>query len=528
VHALEFSSPPDTDTLRRAIREIVRRHAVLRTTFAILDGQLTQLIHQDADISVPVLDLTEAGMAGTASQWLRHPSVRQIKNARFDLSVDYPIRAALCQLGPESVAMLLVVHHIASDLASVEIMLGDLAAVYSAFERGEPSPLPELPRQYAELVAGQQAAIDGDKMDEHIRYWRQQLADLPPPIDLAMGRFRPTVVSTRAASLRFSFTSELVKDVYHIARHEQVTVFTVILAAYCATLASVTGERDLLVTVPSVQREEDETAGLIGCFLTMLVLRVYVDNKISGRDFIQHVWSTVIDGLEHRDVSLDTLVEIAAPQRDTRFRPLAQVGCAVDEVLAGDRDFGSVRAVSRYVERESVTYDLMLSVQTTQHSMDVTLEYCIDVVPKQVVERIAAHLQDVLRLMSENTSGPLTALLTISDPTAGLSSELIGLPGEALYQHVKEMSRGAPEADFDHQVVARIAAVWKEILSVNKVRLRDDFYDLGGRSMAMIRLVMQLGEAFGIDVPVVEFLQAPTLADQARLIGRLMAEQVDS
>jgi acyl carrier protein len=421
--------------------------------------------------------------------------------------------------------MLLVVHHIASDLASVEIMLGDIAAAYSAFERGDHSPLPDLPCQYAELVARQQATMNVEKMDEHLRYWRTQLADLPPPIDLAMGRFRPPVVSTRAASLRFSLSTELVEDIYRLARSEQVTVFNIILAAYCITLAGTTGARDLLVTVPSVQRDADESAGLIGCFLTMLVLRIHVDDRLSARGFVQHVWNTVVDGLEHRDVSLDAIVEIAPPQRDTRFRPLAQVGCTVAEVLAGEHDFGSVRARSRYVERDSVTYDLMLTVQTSRKAMEVTFEYCIDIVEEQIVERMAANLEDGLRLISGNPSAPLTTLLASSGPAAGLPSELIRLPDGAQEEHLDQISPREPGPDFDHQVATRIAAVWKEILAVNQVRLRDDFYDLGGRSMAMIRLVMQLGETFGIDVPVVDFLQAPTLADQACLIGRLMAEQ---
>ncbi len=152
--AVELDAPVDTGALCEAIQEIVRRHAALRTTFALADGEIWQQVHPDAVIPVPVINLDQAGSARQPEgYWLRHPQVRPIIGAPFDLAKDFPIRAGLVRLPAGRFGLLVVVHHIVSDLASAQILRSELTAVYAAFARGAPSPLPALRVPYEELMS---------------------------------------------------------------------------------------------------------------------------------------------------------------------------------------------------------------------------------------------------------------------------------------------------------------------------------------------------------------------------------------
>jgi acyl carrier protein len=521
VEALEFSDDIEPAAFRRAVQEIVRRHAVLRTTVAMVDGVLEQRIHEDADISVPIITITAPDVAaedGAAApgHWLHHPAVHRLVDDPFHLATQYPVRAAVCRLPGGVSGAVVVVHHIASDMASAQIMLDELAALYGAFARGEPSPLPDPVRQYADLAIRDHASAD--EAAEHVRYWTKQLADLPAPIDLARPNRRPQIPGTRAASLRCSLPDALVRDVAEFARAEQVTVFAVAMAAYYVALTVVGGERDLLVAVPNLQREDEESEKLIGCFLHMLPLRAVVIDGSRVREFVQTIWAGMIEALEHRALPFDKIAEIIEAPCGSGFHPLTQVGFTMAGVPTRERTFGPVRATSLCVERESITYDLMANLQTTPRSMDLTLEYRVDIVPRPTVERMARVYPDVLRLMSVDPTRPLGTVLEEAgfDPAARRERPARGSGSPEPADAADSSATG-----LDPDVTARLAAIWKEILEVDEVDTADAFYTRGGRSLAMIKLVLRIVETFDADLPISAVLQAPTLADQSRLISRL-------
>ncbi|MFI6934726.1 condensation domain-containing protein [Streptomyces sp. NPDC050287] len=516
AEAVELSGAADIAALRRAVREIVRRHQVLRSTIVMVDGEPRQRVQPNWDIPVRIVDLADACSGGGNSDWLRHPDARKLVDEPFDLATQYPIRGSVFRLAPDRLGLLVVVHHIASDMMSAEILLTELSDLYGAFEKGQSSPLPELTCQYAEVAAQQHTSMTGPYLDEHVRYWQERLTNLPAPLDLALGSLRPHMVSARGAVVRLPLDEDVARAVHTFAGSERVTVFTIALAAYHLTLAAYTGDRDILVAVPSVQREDELSARLIGCFLNTLVLREYIDERLSVREFIESVWSTVTEALEYRELSYSRVIELASPPRRPGFRPLTQVGFTAAEAKTGELAFGSLRGRPLSIDRDSIAYDLMATVLVSSDALDVVFEYCVDVLNEQMVERMTQTFRDILRQMCSAPDAPLNALLTAGRPADTYPRR----PAAPLADHQTPEGLGEAGQEDADPVIQRLAGLWEEALGVPEVHPEDDFFACGGHSLALIALMMKIEETFAVELPLSEVLQTPSLREQARLIGR--------
>ena len=205
-YCIRVTGPLDVDALRRAVNEIVRRHEVLRTSFAIVDGAPVQQIMPTLELPLDVASLESLPPEARAAE------VRRVAGdeaqAPFDLQHDPPLRARLLRLGADEHWLLLTVHHIASDAWSSAILARELSALYDAYSRGAPSPLAELPVQYADFAEWQREWLQGDVLAEQLGYWKRALADLPI-VELPTDRPRPPIPSYRGAHFDFALDDAL-------------------------------------------------------------------------------------------------------------------------------------------------------------------------------------------------------------------------------------------------------------------------------------------------------------------------------
>ncbi|MFP5286891.1 MAG: condensation domain-containing protein, partial [Thermoanaerobaculia bacterium] len=194
--ALRVEGPLDPEVLARYLGEIVRRHEALRTTFAASQGFPEQVIHPAVPIGLNVVDL--AALPERETQALALVEEEAVRP--FDLARGPLLRSLLLQLGENDHIFALTLHHIVSDGWSAGVLVREVAALYAAFAEGRPSPLPELPVQYADFAAWQRSRLQGEVLESELSFWRRQLAGLPPRLELPTDRPRPGVQSFRGAS----------------------------------------------------------------------------------------------------------------------------------------------------------------------------------------------------------------------------------------------------------------------------------------------------------------------------------------
>ncbi|MGH7581163.1 MAG: condensation domain-containing protein, partial [Gemmatimonadales bacterium] len=260
----------DLGALGRALDAIVARHEALRTSIVAVDGAPQQIVVHAASVPLPVMDLGALPHRDSEAQRLAVEEVRR----PFDLARGPLFRAVLFRLASDEHLLVLTVHHIISDAWSLGVLFRELGALYRAFARGEPSPLPDLPIQYADYAAWQRRTLQGETLERELVYWRGQLEGLPPALELLTDRPRPEVQGTRGAK-QSAFVPKPVSDgLKALSRREGATLFTTLLAAFHTLLGRYTGQDDIVVGSPIAGRTQAETEGLVGFFVNTLALRL--------------------------------------------------------------------------------------------------------------------------------------------------------------------------------------------------------------------------------------------------------------
>ena len=272
--------------LAQALREIVRRHEALRTTFTHFEGQPQQVIGPAFNLPLPVVDLQELPEREREIQV--RTLAREEAQRPFDLAQGPLVRTTLLRLAAEEHVLLLTMHHIVSDGWSQGVFWRELQALYEAFATGKPSPLPELSIQYADFAHWQRQWLQGEVLEAQLAYWKQQLAGLST-LQLPTDRPRPAVQTFRGARHPVVFSPPLMQALKALSQQHGVTLFMTLLAAFQILLHRYTGQDDIVVGSPIANRNRSEIEGLIGFFVNTLVLRTNLSGNPSFRELLGRV-----------------------------------------------------------------------------------------------------------------------------------------------------------------------------------------------------------------------------------------------
>ncbi|HSU83995.1 MAG TPA: condensation domain-containing protein, partial [Thermoanaerobaculia bacterium] len=381
----------ETAALTAALTELVGRHESLRTTFPSVEGEPRQAIAPPAPFPLPAIDLAglpEPARSAEASRLTARESLRP-----FALGSGPLFRAALLKLTEEHHVLLLSMHHVVSDGWSIEILVRELAALYDAFVAGRPSPLAELPVQYADFAVWQRRWLRGAALSRQLDYWRLQLAGAPAGLDLPTDFPRPAVQTfngaIRSAELPLADLSEL-------CRREGVTLFMVLLAGLDVLLSRYSGQEDVLVGSPVANRNRVETEGLIGFFVNTLVLRLRLGEAVSFRELLLQARGTTLAAYGFQDLPFETLVEELKPQRDLSRSPFFQVLLSLQTLSGELPGMGGLRLSPIEGEHRSAKFDLSLFVVESEAAPRLIIEHNTDLYEGATVQRLLGHLRLLL------------------------------------------------------------------------------------------------------------------------------------
>src|SRR5437763_1180334 len=276
--ALRLRGSVDVAALSRAWNEIVARHEILRTRYALAGAEPVQVIDAPEERPLELVDLSGQPAAERAAAAAR--TVERESLTGFDLARDWPVRARLVRLAPDEHIFLLVFHHIACDEWSIDVVARELAGHYAAAIGNGRAPLAPLPVQYADFAGWQRAQAAGGGLDRHLDYWRAQLAGLEP-LDLPGDRPRPAVRDWHGASVPFELPADLAAAVRDLAATHEVTLFVALLTAFQALLSRYVGGSDIAVGTAMSGRAHPQLRQLVGYGLNSVVLRARWDGDPS-------------------------------------------------------------------------------------------------------------------------------------------------------------------------------------------------------------------------------------------------------
>jgi amino acid adenylation domain-containing protein len=384
--------------LEQGIQEIVRRHESLRTTFAVMDGEPVQVIHKDGPAMNIALDRVDLRRLSAPEREAEiHRRAMAEAQLPFNLAEGPLLRAKLLKLGERDHALLMTMHHIVSDAWSQGVFIREMAVLYDAFSNEKPSPLPDLPLQYADFTEWQREWLQGEVMEAQLDYWRGRLCDNPPPLSLITDYPRPPVQTARGAKLSRSLPKPLANALKELCRREGATLFMTLLAAFQVLLHRYTGQDDISVGTPVANRNRAEIEDLIGCFINTLVMRIDISGDPSFRELLRRAREVALGAYAHQDLPFEKLVEVLKPERDMSRPSLFQVMLILQNVPREIDVAGRGLTLSALkIDKGTSNFDLTLTMVEEAKGLNATAEYNTDLFKAETIERLLQHLQTLL------------------------------------------------------------------------------------------------------------------------------------
>ena len=400
--------------LKQSLNEIIKRHETLRTTFLMMDGRLMQRIAPHLTIELSVHNLEELPVHEQEAAMMQLAVVEAQRP--FDLEAGPLIRAWLLRQTQTKHMLLLALHHIISDGWSMGVLYQELTALYDAYSKGKPSPLTNLPVQYADYAAWQQEWLQDSVLEPQLAYWKQQLAGAPPLLELPFDKPRPPVETFRGTYERFTLPSSLIAELENIARREGVTLFMILLTALMLLLSYASSQDDIVVGTDVANRRSVEIERLIGFFVNQLVLRADLSGNPTLSELLQRVRKAVLDAYEHQDVPFDQLVKALNPVRHPDRSPLFQTKLVLQHIPAILPSSSAVTIARQLIDNGTAQLDLLLILhQAPSGELQGFWQYNTDLFEAKTIARMNQHFSVILKTLATSLAYKLSDIKALLD-----------------------------------------------------------------------------------------------------------------
>ncbi|MEG4572782.1 amino acid adenylation domain-containing protein [Microcoleus sp. N3A4] len=397
--------------LERSISEIIKRHEILRTTFGIANGQPVMVIQDAFNFALPVVNLEELPETERESEALRLATLEA--KQPFDLAQGPLVRGTLMQLGEADYRLFLTIHHIVIDAVSLYgLFLKELGTLYTTFSLGLPSPLSELPIQFADFAYWQRQWLQGEVLENQLRYWKQQLADLPT-LQLPTDRSRSPIQSFRGARQCVALPQTLSEAIASLSQKEGVTLYMTLLAAFKTLLYRYTGQTDIVVGTVTAGRNQSEIHQLIGCFINTLVLRTDLKDNPTFQQLLERVREVTLGAFAYQDLPFEKLVETLHPERNLGQNPLFQVAFVLQPPMSGMDSMLNWSQLD--IDTETAKFDLTLELQETSEGIVGRFEYSTDLFDADSIKRMVGHFQTLLEGIVTNPEQKIAELPLLTE-----------------------------------------------------------------------------------------------------------------
>jgi surfactin family lipopeptide synthetase A len=392
VLILERTGPLDRESLERSLREIYRRHEILRTTFPAVDGTVVPAVaeHQTVELRVTQLDGLPERSRGPEVLRIATEEARQ----PFDLANGPLMRARLLGLTQQHYILVVTLHTLVADEWSLSVLSRELGILYQAYSAGARSPLSDLPVQYGDYAHGQRSWFEGDVLERHISYWRKRLAGIPPVLELPTDRPRPPVQRFRGGCESLALSKSLSEALRDLSEREGVTLFVMLLTAFQTLLSRYTGQPDIAVGAIVPGRNAVGTEDLIGLFAHTVIIRTEIDADPTFRELLGRVRDRVRNDYEYQNMPFDRLVGELQPERELSRNPLFQVMFSLSPSMS-PAQLGWARA-GLEVDSGASKVDLQLQVADRPEGIIARFTYNSDMLDGSTINRMAGHFQTLL------------------------------------------------------------------------------------------------------------------------------------
>ena len=384
----------DLGLLERVLRTIVERHEVLRTVIGEQDGVGYQRLRPAKDWSMEqeCID-SEAARQTRLAAFVARP---------FDLSADYMIRACLFETAGADAMLAVVVHHIASDGWSGEILEKEFRTIYGALRRGEPLELQPQALQYRDYAVWQRRYLSGEYLERQLAWWERRLAGAPA-LQLPTDGARQVVKSLAGEVMTFVLDRELGDGLRKLCREEEVTMYMVMLSAFVVLLQRYSGQDDICVGTPVANRTQRELEGMIGFFVNTLVIRSDAGGDPAFEELLGRVRQATLEAYDHQQAPFEKVVERVVKDRDWSRNPLFQVMFTLENIARETKEQEALPI--------AMMFDLSLTVEAgAEGGIGYRIGYSTELFGRERIGRMGRHYEQLLKSVAGDRTQSLSRL----------------------------------------------------------------------------------------------------------------------
>lgn len=414
---LEINGNLNVKALEQTLAEIIKRHEILRTAFKLVNGTPVQAIDPGLTVRLPVIDLQQYSEVEKAAQ-ARRLAIEEISRT-FDLANGPLMRSSLLQLGSESYILLITMHHIVFDGWSTAIFIKELSTLYQAFAKNLPSPLADLPIQYADFAVWQRQWLNEDILKPKLDYWKQKLAGTPPLLELPIDRPRPLVDSMQGDSETFQLSAEVTEKLKNLSKRSGATLYMILLATLATLLFRYSSQEDIVIGSPIANRYPKETEPLIGLFINTLVLRMNLGENPTFMELLTRVRQVTLEAYENQNVPFEKLVKELNVKRDLTRNPLFQVWYTLQNTAVEGLELTGLQVRSLEFENPTAIFDLEFILEYMSEGIKGRLRYKTDLFETSTIVQMLKSFQTLLQSIVAEPERRLSNLILLTDEETG-------------------------------------------------------------------------------------------------------------
>jgi Condensation domain len=398
----------DVSALERALRELVARHAALRTVVMLEQRQPRQIARESWALELPVTDLGQ--IPPSEREAVLAETLRQLSRQPFDLARDLMFRSDLFRLDDDEHVLLIRMHHIAGDAASDRILFHELGVCYDAARRGVPVTLPAPLLEYADFAVWQREQLQGERLEELVAHWKRYLDGAPALLKLPIDRPRPEIQRHVGAHREVAYPEQLRRGLAELARAQNATLFMVLLGALATLLYRLTGERDLVIGTPMANRNHVELEQVVGFFSNTVAVRIDLFGSPRFGDVVARTREAVLTALAHQDLPFEQVVESLRVPRGLAWNPVFQVNFRARSEEPPTPALDGVEVEPIPVDIGFSRFDLSLELQPAEQGLGGYVEYDEDLFEPATIEAIADDLGSLLTQIVADPDAEILAL----------------------------------------------------------------------------------------------------------------------
>ncbi|MBL8100976.1 MAG: amino acid adenylation domain-containing protein, partial [Anaerolineales bacterium] len=451
----------DRDAFRRAFAALMARHAVLRTTFKVMDGEPMQRVHLQMHLP---LEETEA------AEWTEEALQSRLEESAFrsfDLENEPAFRVVLFKRSALETVALVAVHHIITDFWSMTLLASELMTLYTAIKHGLDSPLPHLDHSYVDFAHWRNETLAGSDGESHWEYWREQLSGELPILHLPVDRPRKPIQIYRGETQHLHINTERTQRLKELASANGATLYMTLLAAFQTLLHRYSGQTDILVGSAMAGRTHSDFAGLMGYFVNPVAMRADFSNDPNFVTLLEQIRQTVLDALDHQDFPPALLVErLQILHRDASRPPLFETTFIYEKAHVDSvRDLNSLALgipgarlkmddltlESMSLLRQPSQFDLTLMMAETGNGLSAAFIYNPDLFDPSTITRFGEHFQNLLDGISASPDQLLSRIPLLSHSERILFDQLNATDADyprdlCLHQLIEAQVEKTPDA----------------------------------------------------------------------------------